>query len=164
MGIVLLLVFFNIKHTTMTAQERIMAILEALNIGPIELANVTGLHRNRIFDLSRGKVKKISIEVADAISGRFPAVNKDWLLYEQGDMMLKEAQSEQDDDESIKKYKTIINELLSVIATQNAQLERASQDLNRALDTINQLAQNKKSPAITSYMVAEDELNNNNEI
>lgn len=140
----------------MTAQERIIALLEALNIGPIEMANETGLQRNRIFDLSRGKVKKISLEVANGISRRFPTVNKDWLLYGHDDMMLKEAPTEQSgDDESIKKYKTIINELLSVISTQNAQLERASQDLNRALDTINELAKNKKS-STTRYMVAED--------
>lgn len=88
------------------------------------------------------------------ISTKCREINPAFLVTGEGPM-LKEDAPEKIENEEPTDYNRIINELLAVIATQNAQLERASRDLNRALDTINELAKNKKSPT-TRYMVAED--------
>lgn len=70
----------------MTGQEIISTILEILGISPRNLATRIDVIPQRIYDLHKGKTKKISNDVAEAIVRVFPQFNITWLLTGVGDM------------------------------------------------------------------------------
>lgn len=138
----------------MTSQERINTLLEHLNVGPIELATILGLKKNRIHDINRGKVKKIALDVADVICTKYPTVNKDWLLYGTGDMLVASDRPIEKVVTEVEYYQSVIDRQQDTINSLIEQLSTVQKDLSQALATINQIT--KKSSTPMSYMVAED--------
>lgn len=64
----------------MNGKEKIETILMELKMKAPTFANSIGVPYQRIFDIQRGKTKKISGDLASAISFKYPQYHYDWLL------------------------------------------------------------------------------------
>lgn len=71
----------------MTGQEIINKVLEELNLKAPTFAENIGVKYQRIFDLQKGKVKKISSSLANAIISKYGQFNLTWLLTGEGEML-----------------------------------------------------------------------------
>lgn len=82
----------------MTAAEKINLILNHLNINAKAFAESLGYERPQIiYDIQKGKTKRISSELADKIVSVFYDINKSWLLADEGEMLRKEFRNELED-------------------------------------------------------------------
>lgn len=70
----------------MSGEEIINQILEELNMKAPTFAEQIGVLYQRIFDVQRGKTKKISSQLANAIIKAYPQFNITWLLTGEGQM------------------------------------------------------------------------------
>lgn len=71
----------------MTGQEIINKVLEELNLKAPTFAKNIGVKYQRIFDLQKGKVKKISSSLANDIISKYGQFNLTWLLTGEGEML-----------------------------------------------------------------------------
>ena len=71
----------------MTGQEIINRVLEELNLKAPTFADSIGVKYQRIFDLQKGKVKKISSSLANDIISKYEQFNLTWLLTGEGEML-----------------------------------------------------------------------------
>ena len=71
----------------MTGQEIINKVLEELNLKAPTFAESIGVKYQRIFDLQKGKVKKISSSLANDIISKYEQFNLTWLLTGEGEML-----------------------------------------------------------------------------
>ena len=71
----------------MTGQEIINKVLEELNLKAPTFAESIGVKYQRIFDLQKGKVKKISSSLANDIISKYGQFNLTWLLTGEGEML-----------------------------------------------------------------------------
>lgn len=71
----------------MTGQEIINKVLEELNLKAPTFAKSIGVKYQRIFDLQKGKVKKISSSLANDIISKYGQFNLTWLLTGEGEML-----------------------------------------------------------------------------
>ncbi len=71
----------------MTGQEIINKVLEELNLKAPTFADSIGVKYQRIFDLQKGKVKKISSSLANDIISKYGQFNLTWLLTGEGEML-----------------------------------------------------------------------------
>ena len=71
----------------MTGQEIINKVLEELNLKAPTFADSIGVKYQRIFDLQKGKVKKISSSLANDIINKYGQFNLTWLLTGEGEML-----------------------------------------------------------------------------
>lgn len=71
----------------MTGQEIINKVLEELNLKAPTFADSIGVKYQRIFDLQKGKVKKISSSLANDIISKYRQFNLTWLLTGEGEML-----------------------------------------------------------------------------
>lgn len=72
----------------MEANKKIEAILEYLNLNAKVFSEKLGYERPQIiYDIQKGKTKRISEELANKIISVFPAIRKSWLLADDGDMV-----------------------------------------------------------------------------
>lgn len=71
----------------MTGQEIINKVLEELNLKAPTFAENIGVKYQRIFDLQKGKVKKISSSLANDIISKYGQFNLTWLLTGEGEML-----------------------------------------------------------------------------
>ncbi len=71
----------------MTGQEVINKVLEELNLKAPTFADSIGVKYQRIFDLQKGKVKKISSSLANDIISKYGQFNLTWLLTGEGEML-----------------------------------------------------------------------------
>ena len=72
----------------MTAQEKIEQLLIYLNINAKAFSEELGYMRPQIiYDIQKGKTKRISEELASKILTVFPNISKSWLLADEGDML-----------------------------------------------------------------------------
>lgn len=71
----------------MTGQEIINKVLETLEIKAPSFAENIGILYQRVFDLQKGKTKRISPQVAEAIVSAYPQFNTTWLLTGEGEML-----------------------------------------------------------------------------
>ena len=74
----------------MDTKERMMQLLDYLNLGSVQLAKACGLKQTRLYEIEAGRTKRFSPEVADAIVSKFTNVSRDWLLYGTGDMVVEQ--------------------------------------------------------------------------
>lgn len=80
----------------MTGEEIINSILEALNIKAPTFAENIGVLYQRVFDIQRGKTKKISSQLANAIVTTYPQFNLTWILTGEGEMLSRQQSIEED--------------------------------------------------------------------
>lgn len=71
----------------MTGEEIINKVLDELKIKAPTFAEQIGVLYQRIFDIQRGKTKKISSQLANAIIKIYPQFNLQWLLTGEGEML-----------------------------------------------------------------------------
>ena len=71
----------------MTGQEIINKVLDELNLKAPTFAESIGVKYQRIFDLQKGKVKKISSSLANDIISKYGQFNLTWLLTGEGEML-----------------------------------------------------------------------------
>lgn len=71
----------------MTGQEIINKVLEELGLKAPTFAESIGVTYQRIFDLQKGKVKKVSSSVANSIINKYNQFNLSWLLTGEGEML-----------------------------------------------------------------------------
>lgn len=78
----------------MTGQEIINKILEELDLKAPSFAESIGVKYQRIFDLQKGKVKKISSSLANDIISKYNQFNLGWLLTGEGNMLHTDSEQE----------------------------------------------------------------------
>jgi Predicted transcriptional regulator len=88
----------------MNSSEKIENLLSYLGIKAPTLAANIGVEYQRIFDIQRGKTKKISGEVANKIIEKYPEINISWLLISSGEMLKT---SDTSDIERATTYKSV---------------------------------------------------------
>lgn len=72
----------------MTATEKINKILLHLEINAKAFSEQLGYPRPQIiYDIQKGKTKRISEELANKITSVFPDISKSWLLADEGEMI-----------------------------------------------------------------------------
>ena len=72
----------------MNAAQKIDAILNHLHISAKSFADKLGYERPQIiYDIQKGKTKRISPELANKIISVFPEINRSWLLADDGEML-----------------------------------------------------------------------------
>ena len=77
----------------MNAQEKIKQLLIYLNINAKVFSEELGYMRPQIiYDIQKGKTKRISEDLASKIVSVFPDISKSWLLTGEGEMLKSEAQ------------------------------------------------------------------------
>lgn len=78
----------------MTGQEIINKVLEELDLKAPTFAESIGVKYQRIFDLQKGKVKKVSSSLANDIISKYRQFNLSWLLTGEGEMLNTTQQNE----------------------------------------------------------------------
>lgn len=78
----------------MTGQEIINKVLEELDLKAPTFAESIGVKYQRIFDLQKGKVKKVSSSLANDIISKYGQFNLSWLLTGEGEMLNTTKQNE----------------------------------------------------------------------
>lgn len=82
------------KNTEVTrGQVVIREILADTGLSGASLANFLGINNGIIEDLMRGRTKRLSNNVINAISGKFPQYSKLWLLSGEGDKFVSSGQT-----------------------------------------------------------------------
>ena len=72
----------------MSANEKIAMILLHLNINAKVFSERLGYPRPQIiYDIQKGKTKKISEDLAIKITSVFPEISKSWILADEGEML-----------------------------------------------------------------------------
>lgn len=72
----------------MTAQKKIEELLIHLGINAKVFSESLGYYRPQIiYDIQKGKTKRISEELANKIVSVFPEISRSWLLADEGDML-----------------------------------------------------------------------------
>lgn len=72
----------------MSADKKIEALLEYLKLNAKAFSERLGYERPQIiYDIQKGKTKRISDDLANKITSVFPQVSKSWLLADEGDMI-----------------------------------------------------------------------------
>lgn len=73
----------------MTPSQRINAILDYYKMNVPELSRLMGMDRpQRLYDVHRGKTKRITDSLADSILQVLPELNPSWLLTGYGEMIV----------------------------------------------------------------------------
>lgn len=73
----------------MKADKKIEEMLEYLNINAKAFSEKLGYERPQIiYDIQKGKTKRISEDLAVKITSVFPMIRKSWLLADEGEMLL----------------------------------------------------------------------------
>jgi plasmid maintenance system antidote protein VapI len=78
----------------MKADKKIEEMLEYLNINAKAFSEKLGYERPQIiYDIQKGKTKRISEDLAVKITSVFPMIRKSWLLADEGEMLLDASSS-----------------------------------------------------------------------
>lgn len=91
----------------MTGQEIIKKVLDELDLKAPTFAENIGVKYQRIFDLQKGKVKKVSSDVANSIINKYSQFNLSWLLTGEGNMLNDETSTPMS-AEANRPYKTYL--------------------------------------------------------
>lgn len=73
----------------LTGKEIIESILKELNIKAPTFSSKIKVDYSRIYDIQRGRTKKISSDVANAIINAYPMFDTTWILNGEGEMLKK---------------------------------------------------------------------------
>lgn len=75
----------------MKASEKVERILKYLDVNAKSFSEMLGYERPQIiYDIQKGKTKRISSELASKITSVFSEINRSWLLADEGEMLLSE--------------------------------------------------------------------------
>lgn len=103
----------------MSASDRIENLLMYLNMNAKAFSERLGYDRPKIiYDIQKGKTKKVSDDLSNKILSVFPEVNKVWLLTGEGEMLQEQSPAEDIAEESIDREYTTYLLPLSAMAGQ----------------------------------------------
>lgn len=103
----------------MSASDRIENLLMYLNMNAKAFSERLGYDRPQIiYDIQKGKTKKVSDDLSNKILSVFPEVNKVWLLTGEGEMLQEQSPAEDIAEESIDREYTTYLLPLSAMAGQ----------------------------------------------
>jgi hypothetical protein len=85
----------------MQTPEIITKVLDELDMNGKDFAESIGTTPTQIYDLQRGRIKRISPKIADKILAVYPQFNRAWLLAGTGDMFANGDVHEPKDDTSM---------------------------------------------------------------
>lgn len=117
------------------AREIIEEVLEKTGLKPGTFANSIGKQPQNIYDITNGKVKKISFEMANLIANKYPEFNIDYLQTGNGNLLNKKPLKGVPDNE------IAIGVILEELASLRAQIKGTiyTDEKDALLDRIAQL-------------------------
>ena len=74
----------------MDAKERMCLVLDYTGLNANSLSQKIGLPKYRLYDITQGRTKAVTYEIADKITSSFTTISKDWLLTGEGSMLLSD--------------------------------------------------------------------------
>lgn len=128
----------------MEAKEKIELILKHYKLNAKALSELLGYGRPQIiYDIQKGKTKRISNDVAVKIISVFPDIRKSWLLADEGDMLTDSPSTNRhneaaqiDNEVRTPTLDTAINE----ISKQRKLVEHSQQQIDRLITIIEKLS------------------------
>lgn len=120
--------------------NRLEQIMEYYELNPNSFANKIGLKRTQnLYDIRDGKIKNITFSLANKINTVFTAINKNWLLTGEGEMLNKEISN---------------NDFLSHLSDPEPRINE--QDVYKKLEEIKK--KKNKNPEPSSRVINDDDL------
>ena len=132
----------------MTAQEKIEKLLIYLGINAKAFSEKLGYYRPQIiYDIQKGKTKRISEELANKIVSVFPEISRSWLLADEGDMLKGGIKQIPQDDNS----PSIVGNNMINIST----LDKALDEIAAMRKLLEQTINNNKEQADRFFAIIE---------
>lgn len=132
----------------MTTQEKIEKLLIHLGINAKVFSEKLGYYRPQIiYDIQKGKTKRISEELANKIVSVFPEISRSWLLADEGDMLKGGIKQIPQDDNS----PSIVGNNMINIST----LDKALDEIAAMRKLLEQTINNNKEQADRFFAIIE---------
>lgn len=132
----------------MTAQEKIEELLRHLGINAKVFSESLGYYRPQIiYDIQKGKTKRISEELANKIVSAFPEISRSWLLADEGDMLKGGIKQTPQDDN----VQSIVGNNMINIST----LDKALDEIAAMRKLLEQTINNNKEQADRFFAIIE---------
>lgn len=132
----------------MTTQEKIEKLLIHLGINAKVFSEKLGYYRPQIiYDIQKGKTKRISEELANKIVSVFPEISRSWLLADEGDMLKGGIKQTPQDDNS----PSIVGNNMINIST----LDKALDEIAAMRKLLEQTINNNKEQADRFFAIIE---------
>ena len=87
-------------NESMDAKERMCLVLDYTGLNANLLSQKIGLPKYRLYDITQGRTKAISYEIADKVTSSFTTISRDWLLTGKGSMLVGDGVSTPDPEQS----------------------------------------------------------------
>ena len=130
----------------MTASDKINQLLIHLKINAKAFSERLGYDRPQIiYDIQKGKTKRISVELADKIASVFAEVNRAWLLADEGEMLRGDIGAEGARNEaeatvpSGESCSEISSRFLRLLEKKDEQIERKDEQIGKKDEQIDRL-------------------------
>ena len=132
----------------MITQEKIEKLLIHLGINAKVFSEKLGYYRPQIiYDIQKGKTKRISEELANKIVSVFPEISRSWLLADEGDMLKRGIKQIPQDDNS----PSIVGNNMINIST----LDKALDEIAAMRKLLEQTINNNKEQADRFFAIIE---------
>jgi transcriptional regulator with XRE-family HTH domain len=119
----------TIEEQQLQQAARLEKLIDALNLNGKSISKVIGVSQSLVSQLLRGK-KSITTNLLNKITGSYPAVNANWILYGQGEMFFPK-----------KKEINIVEEFLPVYEQSRSRtLKELEDDLDRHENMFEEMA------------------------
>ena len=129
----------------MKADKKIEEMLAYLNINAKAFSEKLGYERPQIiYDIQKGKTKRISEDLAIKITSVFPIIRKSWLLADEGEMIYAPINQEINGDHNTQvagnnnqvNNPATLDKAIDEIAAQRKLVEKSQEQIDRLLSII----------------------------
>lgn len=136
----------------MKADKKIEEMLAYLNINAKAFSEKLGYERPQIiYDILKGRTKRISEDLAIKITTVFPVIRKSWLLADDGDMIYASINQEINGDHNTQvagnnnhvNSPATLDKAIDEIAAQRKLVEKSQEQIDRLLSIIENMNKNK---------------------
>lgn len=138
----------------MKADKKIEELLAYLNINAKAFSEKLGYERPQIiYDILKGKTKRISEDLAIKITSVFPMIRKSWLLADEGNMIYAPINQEIKGDYNIQvagnnnqaNSPATLDKAISEISEQRKMLVKSQEQIDRLIAVIEKMADARMS-------------------
>ena len=136
----------------MKADKKIEEMLAYLNINAKAFSEKLGYERPQIiYDILKGRTKRISEDLAIKITTVFPIIRKSWLLADEGEMIYASVNQEINGDHNTQvagnnnhvNSPATLDKAIDEIAAQRKLVEKSQEQIDRLLSIIENMNKNK---------------------
>ena len=136
----------------MKADQKIEEMLAYLNINAKAFSEKLGYERPQIiYDILKGRTKRISEDLAIKITTVFPLIRKSWLLADEGEMIHASINQEINGDHNTQvagnnnhvNSPATLDKAIDEIAAQRKLVEKSQEQIDRLLSIIENMNKNK---------------------